>query len=1267
MKKMKIKLMLSLILALGLSSNVFAQNNAPHADDYVIDISELDATEIVLNGTDADNDLMYFPIVRPPAHGDLIIGEVALITGGVEDLEAGPYSVEYWMFDQDASPFQEHGNLNSVYAYTNLNWNSDAHGDGTCDSEGSGLETLSLPLTEALDVVDGVADLYMFLDALEIASQVHVNTEDANDPWNTMGEAGEIRVYNNGFGGIKEDGVTKLAVDDMSLWLKIFYPSPVGAGGVNGYASGFGVASINQAASDPAWVAEFDPNGTGFIEIAFESFSQTVQNCYGAYDIVGMSIKPISDAVLSYTPDADFNGVDNFSYVIFDGLDFSDEVQVTLNVDTELAGITGTGTEIDPFQIETLDDLLWVSEHPDYWEHYYIQIADIDAAPTAAWNGGEGFAPIGNLGTSFEGHYDGQGHVIDGLTIARPGSDIQGLFGKLFSAEIADLGLTDVSIVGAGHVGGFVGLNSSSALVNIFTTGSVTGGNYVGGLVGYSAASTTLNCSSSCDVVGASSVGGFSGTSTSNDVISSSFAKGTVLGQDRVGGFTGAQPFSPGLIQNCYARGDVIRDDGASLNLGGFVGLVGPACAIENSFSTGSVSYTGADNPLDKGFAGTDNGGGVFTNNFYDSETSVQNTGLGATATITVDMKKYATFTLAFWDFERELLNGDDDFWDMDHVGGILNDGYPFLSWENGVDIAILPTTTPTALDLEITTAINQSVELALEGFDADDDELFYVIWDWATVGSLVQNGEMVTYTPPVDFSGDDSFSYQAFDGLEYSNFRTVAIEVMAPNTAPVLELIGDQETDEDTPMDVILVAADNEDDELTFTVVSSDDSVMVSLEGSTLTLTPGNNWNGTANIMVTVTDDGSGNLSDTETFVMTINPINDAPEAFALVIPADNINVMDSTLMFSWGVSSDIDSYGVFYTIRVFSDDYDLTIDAGTELFWINSVLDMPRATVLEWNVTASDSALSVISESRFFTVDESVGFVNTPPVAEDLDLDMLEDSSIDFYLPGSDFDNDDLTYAIIVDPSNGSYTLNVDHVVYQPAGDYSGLDYITYSVSDAEASDTGYVYIDIEAVNDAPDHFSLLTPGENENILGTEMTFTWEEAIDVDSDSVYYTVTIIGNGYVTTQPVGTDLFLTLPTLDMPRDSRIDWMVEATDSLETTATAMHSYTVDPAVGIDARELLPEAWALEQNYPNPFNPSTTISFSVPNTSAVRLTVYDVSGREITRLVDGVKTQGNYSVVWNGTDLSQNAVSSGMYFFRLEGEGFAQIKRMLYLK
>lgn len=113
------------------------------------------------------------------------------------------------------------------------------------------------------------------------------------------------------------------------------------------------------------------------------------------------------------------------------------------------------------------------------------------------------------------------------------------------------------------------------------------------------------------------------------------------------------------------------------------------------------------------------------------------------------------------------------------------------------------------------------------------------------------------------------------------------------------------------------------------------------------------------------------------------------------------------------------------------------------------------------------------------------------------------------------------------------------------------------------------------------------------------------------------------------------------------------------------TLSAMKLSTGQTAVA--ETSTLPVALELRGNYPNPFNPSTTISFSLPAPGKVNLTIYDITGRKVLDLVNGVLTAGLHGAVWDGHDSSGRAVSSGVYFSRLTWNGRTTANRMLLAK
>lgn len=89
---------------------------------------------------------------------------------------------------------------------------------------------------------------------------------------------------------------------------------------------------------------------------------------------------------------------------------------------------------------------------------------------------------------------------------------------------------------------------------------------------------------------------------------------------------------------------------------------------------------------------------------------------------------------------------------------------------------------------------------------------------------------------------------------------------------------------------------------------------------------------------------------------------------------------------------------------------------------------------------------------------------------------------------------------------------------------------------------------------------------------------------------------------------------------------------------------------------------VPAAFALEPNYPNPFNPVTTIRYQLPEAGHVLLRVYDMLGREVAKLVDGVQPAGEHEVRFDASELG-----TGVYVYRLQAAGEMAAERMLVVK
>jgi len=91
-------------------------------------------------------------------------------------------------------------------------------------------------------------------------------------------------------------------------------------------------------------------------------------------------------------------------------------------------------------------------------------------------------------------------------------------------------------------------------------------------------------------------------------------------------------------------------------------------------------------------------------------------------------------------------------------------------------------------------------------------------------------------------------------------------------------------------------------------------------------------------------------------------------------------------------------------------------------------------------------------------------------------------------------------------------------------------------------------------------------------------------------------------------------------------------------------------------------DIIPQQFQLSQNYPNPFNPTSRIRYNIPKASFVKITVYDILGREVRVLVNEEKNPGQYEVIFDGKGLA-----SGVYFYTIRTHDYTLSKKMILMK
>ncbi len=135
-------------------------------------------------------------------------------------------------------------------------------------------------------------------------------------------------------------------------------------------------------------------------------------------------------------------------------------------------------------------------------------------------------------------------------------------------------------------------------------------------------------------------------------------------------------------------------------------------------------------------------------------------------------------------------------------------------------------------------------------------------------------------------------------------------------------------------------------------------------------------------------------------------------------------------------------------------------------------------------------------------------------------------------------------------------------------------------------------------------------------------------------------------------------------PCIDMGKPSILDTLLDCSWGLGTERSDMGAYAGgEGTVGIDDPVAqIPETILLSQNYPNPFNASTIIRYELPQQSQVTLDIYDILGRQVITLEDGIKTAGSHQVIWQAED-----ISSGVYFYKIQAGEYVETQKMMLVK
>ncbi len=499
----------------------------------------------------------------------------------------------------------------------------------------------------------------------------------------------------------------------------------------------------------------------------------------------------------------------------------------------------------------------------------------------------------------------------------------------------------------------------------------------------------------------------------------------------------------------------------------------------------------------------------------------------------------------------------------------------------------------PTASAAPLTPTEDTPATGAVVATDVDGDPLTYTLSTPPANGTVTLNPDgTFSYTPDPDFNGSDPFTVTVDDGNGGTIDVTVPVTVGATNDDPVASA-APLTPSEDAPATGAITASDPDGDPLTYTLSTPPANGTVTLNpDGTFSYTPDPDYNGSDDFVVTV-DDGNGGTIDV-TVPVTVAAVNDTPEA---------------------GVD----------TSNAVTEDTPLTVDAASGLLSGASDIDGDPLTVSGFTVAGEpgpfvigspytiagvgDVTLNPDGSYEFapaldytgpvppitYTVDDGAGGTDTAtlalavsgtndtPVASAAPLTPSEDTPATGAITATDADGDPLTFTLSTPPANGTVTLNPDGTFsYTPDADYNGSDDFVVTVDDGNGGTVDVtVPVTVAAVNDDPVASAApLAPAEDTPATGAVI------ATDVDGDPLTFTLsTPPANGTVALNPDGTFTYTPDPdfngsdpftvTVDDGNGGTIDVTVPVSvatvnDNPEAGADTSNTATEDTPLNVDA-------------------------------------------------------------------------------------------------
>ncbi|MEK7262878.1 MAG: choice-of-anchor B family protein, partial [Bacteroidota bacterium] len=190
-------------------------------------------------------------------------------------------------------------------------------------------------------------------------------------------------------------------------------------------------------------------------------------------------------------------------------------------------------------------------------------------------------------------------------------------------------------------------------------------------------------------------------------------------------------------------------------------------------------------------------------------------------------------------------------------------------------------------------------------------------------------------------------------------------------------------------------------------------------------------------------------------------------------------------------------------------------------------------------------------------------------------------------------------------------------------------------------------------------------LFPSNGSSVTDNSITFQWTSSAHQSEDPHWYELVIYGQNFNKTMKVkDTVTTIANSALGLQNGQEYSWFVKVMDEYTEVngKDTMHFTFNGTSVNVKDNSVSARKFTLAQNYPNPFNPITKINFSLHQTDAVSLKIFNIVGDEIATLFDGIHPQGAYEIFWNAAQHT-----SGIYYYRLTVGNTIETKKMILMK